>query len=211
MWMLAIKVFTKKMSRLWSGFWIISISLGIFVSLIYPVLGTQHRINDRFESSVGAELTLNGLDFADRALFWDSDRPIYLAPDIGAAKWMRANVFGSPVILEAVTPQYLWGSRMSIFTGLPTVVGWEWHQSQQRWAYKSKVEKRVNDVRTIYTTVNMEEARELLEHYDVTFIIVGELERIYYQGIGLSKFENLDAEWLDLVYDVGGTRIYRYQ
>ena len=124
---------------------------------------------------------------------------------------MRKNVVGSPVILEAVTPQYLWGSRMSIYTGLPTIIGWEWHQSQQRWDYRSNIEIRSNDVRTIYNSEDIEKARMLLDQYDVTFIIIGELERIYYDNEGLAKFDITDVDWLELLYDSGGTRIYRYQ
>ena len=112
--------------------------------------------------------------------------------------------------LEAVTPQYLWGSRMSIYSGLPTIIGWEWHQTQQRWDYKSTIETRANDVRIIYNSEDITAVRELLDRYDVTFIIVGELERIYYSNEGLAKFNSSDLEWLDLVYDSGGTRIYRY-
>ena len=210
LWILAMKIISKRISRFWSNFLVISISVCAFAVSIYPVLGTYNRINDRFESSIGSELSLNGLDFADRALFWDSDRPIYLAPDIGAVRWMRRNVVGSPVILEAVTPQYLWGSRMSIYSGLPTIIGWEWHQTQQRWDYKSTIETRANDVRMIYNSEDITAVRELLDRYDVTFIIVGELERIYYSNEGLAKFNSSDLEWLDLVYDSGGTRIYRY-
>ena len=62
----------------------------------------------------------------------------------------------------------------------------------------------------IYNSEDITAVRELLDRYDVTFIIVGELERIYYSNEGLAKFNSSDLEWLDLVYDSGGTRIYRY-
>ncbi|MFL2762028.1 MAG: DUF2298 domain-containing protein [Dehalococcoidia bacterium] len=211
LWVLVMKIISKRVSRFWTNFWIISILLCVFSVSVYPVLATYNRINDRFESSIGSEISLDGLNFANRALFWDSDRPIYLGPDIGAARWMRQNVVGSPVILEAVTPQYLWGSRMSIYTGLPTIIGWEWHQSQQRWDYRSNIEIRANNVRTIYNSEDIDEVRELLDYYDVAYIIVGELERIYYHNEGLAKFDSTKADWLDLVYDSGGTRVYRYR
>ena len=45
-----------------------------------------------------------------------------LKPDLDAIEWLRANVSGSPVIAEAHAPEYHWGSRMSVHTGLPTIV-----------------------------------------------------------------------------------------
>ena len=47
---------------------------------------------------------------------------------------MQDNVQGSPVIVEAAPAgvQYAWMGRISIYTGLPDVVGWEWHEEQQR-------------------------------------------------------------------------------
>ena len=41
---------------------------------------------------------------------------------------MEENIQGTPVVLEAQTPEYRWGSRVAIYTGFPTVVGWSWHQ-----------------------------------------------------------------------------------
>ena len=73
--------------------------------------------------------------------------------DLEAIRWLLDNVVGSPVILEGHAPEYRWGARYSINTGLPTVLGWNWHQRQQRAAADDQeVWDRANDVATIYNT-----------------------------------------------------------
>jgi len=122
-------------------------------------------------------------------------------------------VEGSPVIAEANTEPrglYRWGSRVSIYTGLPTIVGWSWHQRQQRSATPGEwIDGRINDVRVLYSDPDPEVAVDLLRKYEVRYIYLGELERIYYPGPGLDKFEVMRAQGLlDLVYHNEKVRIY---
>jgi uncharacterized membrane protein len=52
----------------------------------------------------------------------------------------------------------------------------------------------------------------LLDAYDVTYIMVGELERAYYSPEGLGKFANMvEMGYLSVVYDLDGTTIYRVE
>ena len=62
---------------------------------------------------------------------------------------------GSPVIVEANCPEYRWCTRFTIYTGLPGVVGWNWHQRQQRVFTSTWVEARVADVGNFYNTVDL--------------------------------------------------------
>ena len=68
----------------------------------------------------------------DTAVYRDPSEEIRLSHDKDAIDWMLVNFKGLPVVAEAVTPIYRWGSRISIYTGFPTVIGWNWHQQQQR-------------------------------------------------------------------------------
>ena len=77
---------------------------------------------------------------------------------------------------------------------------WDWHQTQQRKAYGQEINNRSQIVDLIYNTESGERAIELIDYYDVQYVVLGELENLYYQATGLQKFENLIGNGLDLVY-----------
>jgi len=107
-----------------------------------------------------------------------------LSQDYRAIRWMQENVVGSPVIVEANTPEYRWGSRYTIYTGLPGVLGWNWHQRQQRAVGGDQiVTERALAINDFYLTRSVEEAMEFLERYQVSYVIVGQIERIYFETI----------------------------
>jgi len=103
------------------------------------------------------------------------------------------------------------GNRITMYTGLPSVVGWDWHQRQQRAVLPSQfVSSRIQDVERLYETTVIPEASALLEKYGVEYIYCGELERVYYSAEGLGKFDRMvEAGLLDEVYENGETSIYR--
>src|SRR5207302_7562052 len=122
--------------------------------------------------------------------------------------WIWDNVQGSPVIAEGQTPLYRWGSRISIYTGLPTIIGWDWHQTQQRWGFRNQIEDRSRDVHDLFSDPSKDRALELLRRYDVSYVYVGELERAYYPASGLAKFDQMVGNELELVYSQDGVKIY---
>jgi YYY domain-containing protein len=186
---------------------------GVLVALlasaaVYPVLGTQDRLRDRFDGSATA-LTLSGEAYIAGTTYRDEKGFVDLAADFRGIEWLRQNVVGSPVILEANTPTYRWGGRVSIYTGMPSVVGWRWHQEQQRWDYRADVDRRIRDVDTIYRTEDPEQAISLLARYNVRYVYLGQLERLYYPGPGLEKFGGALAEYLEPVFTSEAVTIYR--
>jgi YYY domain-containing protein len=104
-----------------------------------------------------------------------------------AFRWLEGEVHGTPVLLEAQGPPYEDYSRVSMNTGLPTVLGWDGHLRQQGRS-PGEIDRRRRDVRTIFETTNREVARSLLDRYRVDFVFVGPLERATYSKEGLSKF-----------------------
>ncbi len=122
---------------------------------------------------------------------------------------MQDNVQGSPVIVEANCPEYRWCTRFTIYTGLPGVVGWNWHQRQQRTQFPQLVEERVNDIDAFYMTTSVDAARAFLNEYNVRYIVVGELERAEYAGPGLDKFAQYDGKLWSRFISEGDTVIYK--
>jgi uncharacterized membrane protein len=144
---------------------------------------------------------------------WDGQL-MDLSQDYRAIRWMQDNVKGSPVIVEANCSEYRWCTRFTIYTGLPGVVGWNWHQRQQRALISTIVFNRVSEIGVFYTTPDVEVARAFLKKYNVEYIIVGQLERNIYPLVpgmidGLSKFPQYDGAYWETVYDDANTVIYR--
>ena len=99
--------------------------------------------------------------------------------DAAGIRWLKNNVEGSPVVLEANGDSYTQYERVSAMTGLPTVLGWYVHE----WLWRNDVadlNARAEDVETIYTSGDSGEIRELLEKYEVAYIFIGSCEREKY-------------------------------
>ena len=77
----------------------------------------------------GVPLTLDSITYMQYAQYADFDVTMDLVHDYKAIRWMQDHVQGSPVIVEANCPEYRWCTRFTIYTGLPGVVGWNWHNA----------------------------------------------------------------------------------
>jgi uncharacterized membrane protein len=138
--------------------------------------------------------TLDGIKYMN-----ESERGEYLA-----ILWIRGNIDGTPVIIEAPGMSYSTGSRISAFTGLPTVIGWQGHELMWRNDHDD-LRIRAADVNTIYGTMSAEYAIRLMEKYNISYIYIGTTERARY-GRGTDKFE--DEDYFECVY-MGSARIYK--
>jgi uncharacterized membrane protein len=106
--------------------------------------------------------------------------------------YMQDHISGSPVIVEGHTEEYRWGSRFSIYTGLPSVVGWSWHVRQHNSLLDGAiVDRLIDEVNNFYNTGDEQAAKQFLDKHQVQYIIVGDLERAYYDANGINKFQDM--------------------
>src|SRR5262249_30224577 len=143
--------------------------IGLFVvllagALVYPWLTAGRSLRER--PSIGLA----------------GKTPREATPEGAAAiDWLRANVPGNAVILEAVGGAYNGEGcgGVSAATGLATVLGWPGHEDQWRGGDSkghAQIDPRQHDVATIYTTADLAEARALLTKYRIDYIFIGSLE-----------------------------------
>lgn len=124
-----------------------------------------------------------------------------------AAVWIRRTIRGTPVMLEAQGPSYQDFGRISMLTGLPTVLGWDYHV-KQRGNPDAEIEARKVAVRAMYESPSAAPIEGLLRRYHVGYVYVGWLEARTYPARGLAKFKT-SRDLFQLVYENPETRIYR--
>ncbi|HEY9076925.1 MAG TPA: DUF2298 domain-containing protein [Anaerolineaceae bacterium] len=201
----------RRLQSAWTPTWRIGWQAGFAVLLagafLFTLLATRDKIQDRM--AVNAPHTLDGAAFMRYAVYSDMGKEMVLRQDYEAIRWMQENIQGSPVIVEGSAPEYRWGSRFSIHTGLPAVIGWNWHQRQQRGVVNSDwVTERIDEVNRFYTTDQRKFVENFLDRYKVKYIVLGQMEKAYYPAIGLQKFDLWENDLWKVVYQKDDTTIY---
>lgn len=147
---------------------------------LYPLTAIPVKWKDRYWPT---EIRgLDGLAYMKKAGLPTETGTLDLSEDLEAIRWLRKHAKPFDVILEAQRPEYQWGSRLATHTGLPTVLGWNWHMRQQRPPPGTgrAVWRRADDIRRFYSTENPEEALDILRSYDVRFVAWGGVEQQTY-------------------------------
>ncbi len=184
----------------------------LFGSSIYLWSGTRTRQEAAFAGAPSG--TLNGLAYLRVAQYPEDkgtelpadDRVISLADDEPLIRWLRRNVEGSPVIVEAVGPLYHWTGRISWNTGLPAVIGWDWHEVAYRTDYEPLIQERRRDTTRFWVDPSADWAAGYLQKYNVKYVVLGTEERVYGTPDGLAKFERMPE--LREVFRSGDYAIY---
>jgi YYY domain-containing protein len=169
--------------------WRLGLTLLVLAGLVYPVLAIPSKTGN-----FGGEPTLDGMAWLKAA------HP----DDYAAIRWLQANAPDGAVILEAPGDSYSYTGRVSALTGLPTPLGWDFHEFQWRGSYDEPA-RRQPEIDILYNSVDPAQTLTLLDKYAITYIYVGRLERERYNPSGLAKFERL----MDVVYRQGEVTIYQ--
>ena len=177
-------------------------------TLVYPILGTGIRINDRFPGARPPIGTLDGMAFMTVGSYtWpDENNRIELKHDYEAIRWLQENLTGTPVIAEANLPYYREGGlRVASMTGFPTLLGM--HQSEQR--YGEQVGERDGLTRELYNTPGMERALRIIDELHISYIYVGKLEHTIYDQMGIEKLNRMAEDGtLRLIFENPEVKIY---
>ncbi len=199
------------------GVWLLTLAALLAGSSIFLFAGTQIRLQDPQEwalvSPPPGGIQPQGLSLDGMAYMRG-----WYPQDYAAITWMNQHIAGDPTIVEASNGPYQWYGRVSIYTGLPSVLGWSSHESQQR--YPDQVYARQDDVQNFYGTPDPGAALAFLHTYNVKYVYVGVLEETCYvtdpsnncvpmSAAALAKFTTLTREGkLRAVYHSQQTTIY---
>ncbi|MCG6947857.1 MAG: DUF2298 domain-containing protein [Acidobacteria bacterium] len=82
-------------------------------------------------------------------------------------------------IAEAAGPYYSEVTRITMHTGQPTVVGWDWHL-KQRGQPPAEIAARFEDLDLLYRGGNTSQRRAVLDRYAVAWAVAAQVERNRY-------------------------------
>ncbi len=211
--------------------WGLALVLLLLASMTYPLLAPSARLREynplTGEYTLQPSNNLDGMTYLQHCYPPDPNAEGCnddIRDDYPAIRWINEHIEGDPVIVEAVGTQTYFDfttlSRISAFTGLPTLMGWSGHEYQWRLGWltnNTNVENfnhRQDDVRTIYTDSNPQNVLTAMAKYNAQYLYVGPLERIWFGQkqqngqivkVDLQRFET----FMQVVYQHGSVTIYK--
>jgi YYY domain-containing protein len=171
----------------WDWLFRLGLSIVLIMSLTYTVLAVMTKTN-QFKPEPG--WSLDGAAYLQR----------YNPDEAMAVEWLKQSQDG--IVVEAVGGSYSNYARISTLTGLPTVLGWPGHEGQWRGSSTPQGDRQ-EDVKRLYETSSWQDAKIILEKYEIRYIYIGSLERSTYQ-VNEAKF----LRYLIPIFSQGGVTIY---
>ena len=214
--------------------WLVALLLLVVASTAYPLLAPGVRLEEYNAVTNAYTLTsgssLDGLNYLQhcRPPDYAPDTPpicvVDVTGDYYAIRWINSHIQGDPVIVEGIGDvntgfDFTQFSRISAFTGLPTLMGWSGHEEQWRlnWLenptnYQS-FENQMNAVNTIYTSPNPQQVLATMKQYNAQYLYVGPMERTWYVKNNFPQLAQIDLQrfgaFMQTVYSQHGVTIYK--
>lgn len=201
----------------------------VLASMVYPLTAPYERyasddgtFSPTYQGSInslgwlGSLANLERRNSLDGLEYLKNCRPLDCpyANSVGdylAIRWLNANIQGDPVIVEAMGDDYSFYGRVSAFTGLPTLMGWQGHEQQWRltWlnnnANDAEYQRRGPDIGKIYTSPDPHVVLSLMARYKAQYLYVGPLEMAKYTNVNLHRYD----KFMQIVYKAQGVTIYK--
>lgn len=172
-------------------------------AVLYPVLGSAVKMSI---CSLGfkEKPRIDGMEYMENLRQRQGATRDFDRYDYQAMEWMEKNYARIEPFLETPGEHMYTGlSRISIFTGMPTLVGWGYQVGQQSGRH-SEVAQRNQAANNAYRTPSVETARQIMESFGVKYVYTGSIEKNMY-GSGAAKFAGSE----DKVYGNKGAEMYR--
>jgi YYY domain-containing protein len=155
-------------------------------SLIFAYFGVATRL----QGVSSKNWSLDGAEYIKR----------YQRDDYDAIAWLRDAPDGA--LVEAVGGSYSDYARVSAISGKPGLLGWPGHESQWRGG-GAEMGSREQDIEVLYSAIDWESARQILDKYNIRYVYVGTMEMGKYK-VKEDKFKGN----MDLVFENNAVRIY---
>ena len=172
-------------------------------ALLYPFLSAFTKMK-LCSNNFKQEIRIDGIKYMEKmekrpGSIYDFDKY-----DYGAIKWINENMETIEPIVEAPGERMYTGlSRISIFTGMPTIVGWAYQVGQQSGRH-SEINEANFFVNKIYTSTDDEETKNLLKEKNIKYVYLGTIEKNLYP-LAQEKFERIGQP----VYQNKGAVLYK--
>ena len=127
-------------------------------------------------------------------------------------EWVRNHLPEGSILLEAPGDSYSNGSKISSFSGYPTVLGWIGHERQWRPFQLEEIANREKDIENIYISNNIDRVQELINDYKIQYIYVGIQEYLKYGESNIAKntFRSFGKRIYQSEEMINGSYIYIY-
>jgi len=171
--------------------------------MLYPIIGIYSRTQLEGGSAGrsgttptldgGSSVVRGGLDDYEALMCLRTVTATHNDVTVAEAAWNGSYDFGG-------------SGRTGALTGLPSVLGWRYHEAQWRGtAFESSVGTRLEDIERLYRDMTLDSVLSILTQYSIDYILYGVVEREYYGTAGEDKFR----QSYEIVCEAGNTRIYR--